>query len=501
MSDTKKSEKPDIADLLYRTGENDTFLRNEQGEVLVLIPNSASAIEPQPNGQEDGVAVGEYVPIDSKRYSAWLIYRLHLEHPEVRVKAGAIKAAVLNLAAKPQFTLTPQRLYRRFAYHAGTVYLNLGGMNGQFVKVTAEGWSIETGACPVHFRYEASALEIPAPERGGSLDLLARFLNLNESQKDELQLIVGWLLTVLRGYGPYPPLLITGPQGAAKSTTTTILRQLVDPVASPLSSPPQNVRDLEVLGHNNGVLCLNNVSHLSPEMSDACCRMSTEGGSARRKLYSDSTQVALDNYRPIILNGINRLAERPDLLDRSIQVELQAISVADRRFLEDFKAEFERERPAILGALLDGLVAALAGYDSVVLDEKPRMADFVRFGTAAESAFGWESGSFAKAFARNQHAATNDAAESSRTVMAIRGLMKNRNRDWTGSAIKLLDELKAYANPYGKLPPTVAALGRELRRCAPTLLHFDVDLQFERDAKARTIRIQKIDRPSLLQAA
>ncbi|MDQ3477340.1 MAG: hypothetical protein M3492_13715 [Actinomycetota bacterium] len=48
---------------------------------------------------------------------------------------------------------------------------------------------------------------------------------------------------------------------------------------------------------------------------------------------------------------------RGDLLDRAITVELPRIPDHERRLERDLWAAFEAERPALLGALLDAVVA------------------------------------------------------------------------------------------------------------------------------------------------
>jgi hypothetical protein len=59
-----------------------------------------------------------------------------------------------------------------------------------------------------------------------------------------------------------------------------------------------------------------------------------------------------ENLRPIILNGIEEIATRSDLLDRCIVLELPVIAKEKRRPEADFWREFEQVRPGILGALL-----------------------------------------------------------------------------------------------------------------------------------------------------
>jgi len=67
----------------------------------------------------------------------------------------------------------------------------------------------------------------------------------------------------------------------------------------------------------------------------------------------------------------------------------------DRRRPEaELYAAFEKVRPFILGALLNGVATALRQLPNVKLSSLPRMADFALWATAAETAFGWDRGAF-----------------------------------------------------------------------------------------------------------
>jgi hypothetical protein len=49
--------------------------------------------------------------------------------------------------------------------------------------------------------------------------------------------VVAWLLATLRAGGPYPVLAISGEQGSAKTVLSKLLKDLVDPSATPPSTP------------------------------------------------------------------------------------------------------------------------------------------------------------------------------------------------------------------------------------------------------------------------
>jgi hypothetical protein len=88
--------------------------------------------------------------------------------------------------------------------------------------------------------------------------------------------------------GTYPVLVLHGEQGRAKSTTSRILRALDDPSSAPLGAEPRDSRDLIIAATNGWIIGLDNLSHLSPWLSDSLCRLAIGGGFSRRELYMDA---------------------------------------------------------------------------------------------------------------------------------------------------------------------------------------------------------------------
>src|SRR5690606_36433416 len=130
-------------------------------------------------------------------------------------------------------------------------------------------------------------------------------------------------------------------------------------------------------------------------------------GFATRTLYENREEELFDAARPIILNGIDDLATRDDLRDRSLILTLPPIPDHMRREEADIWSAFEEARPRILGALLDAVSMALRRWDEVRLTERPRMADFARLVAAAEPALGWPEGSFLDAYTENRQEAVS----------------------------------------------------------------------------------------------
>jgi hypothetical protein len=78
--------------------------------------------------------------------------------------------------------------------------------------------------------------------------------------------------------------------GTAKSFGTRVLRNLIDPCSTALRSQPSDGRDLAIAAKNCWIVALDNVSGISPWLSDALCRLSTGGGFGTRQLYTDSEE-------------------------------------------------------------------------------------------------------------------------------------------------------------------------------------------------------------------
>jgi hypothetical protein len=155
----------------------------------------------------------------------------------------------------------------------------------------------------------------------------------------------------------FPLLILSGEQGAAKSTTARLLRSLIDPNAAPLRSEPRDGRDLVIAASNRWLLALDNLSYLPDWLSDCLCRLVTGGGFATRELYMDAEETIFDSQRPVILTSIEDVADRGDLLDRAVILHLPSIPDEKRKTESAFWASADAVHPQILGCLLDAVSA------------------------------------------------------------------------------------------------------------------------------------------------
>ena len=430
-------------------------------------------------------------PIRSTRFRWWL-RSCYYEATGIAPSAQAIRSALDVLEARAQFDGPERAVHVRIAQHSGHIYLDLADEHWRAIEIGPDGWRV-VDRPPVRFRRAAGLLPHPIPQRGGSIELLASYVNL--PSRNDFVCVIMWLLATLRAGGPYPPLVISGEQGSAKTVLAKILKALVDPNAAPARALPREDRELFIAANNGHVLAFDNLSGLPTGLSDTLCRLASGGGFAVRQLYTDQDEVLFDAARPVILNGIEDFVTRPDLADRALFLTLPSISDAQRRPEKELWREFELARPRLLGALLDAASHGLRTLPHVRLDRLPRMADFAIWATACETAL-WPTGAFARAYEANRRAAVEGVIDADPVAACVREIMTERS-SWTGTAADLVragadrgsDGISRDGTGWPKNP---RALAGRLRRAQTFLRVLGIDIVFSREGRAgsRIIRMR-----------
>jgi putative DNA primase/helicase len=210
--------------------------------------------------------------------------------------------------------------------------------------------------------------------------------------------------------------------------------------------------------------------------------------------------------RPLIINGIEELPIRPDLLDRSVLIHVEPISEDRRRDEQNFWQDFETVRPQLLGRMLDVICEGLRRLPEVKLASSPRMADFARWGVAVEQAMGFDEGLFMAAYQSNREDANAAAIESSPIAVALHHYLADR-RSFDGTALKLLDELRKHCESFGDgsaaelrellhhpmFPKSPNQLSAEIARIEPNLKKLNIIVERGRTHKGRYLKIERTD--------
>lgn len=417
----------------------------------------------------------ETFPLRSGDFRKWLSYQYWSIERAVP-SSQSVHDVISGLGGKASFESETKAVSLRVAENNGNLYLDMANDRWQAVEITKDGWSVIDNS-PVKFRRTRGMMPFPLPERGGNIDELRRFANVND---EDWSLLLAWLVAAFRPNKPFPVLVLHGEQGSGKSTTARVIRLLTDPNKAPLRSTPKDEQNLMIAANNSWVISLDNLSSMRPEMSDALCRLSTGGGFSIRELYSDGDEILMSLMRPIILNGIDEVISRSDLLDRSILLHLPRLS---RRFDETtFWSDFETARPRLLGSLLNAVSAALSRIDEVTKAARdqetdlPRLADFTLWGMAAETGTGSTQGQFLDRYKGNREAVHDLVLDCDPFAEAVANFMDmSINPMWKGTASQLLERLSRPSvdnNALHKMrgfPQNPKSVGRRLQILMPNL--------------------------------
>ena len=448
-------------------------------------------IEPRPDGlwhtpnREAWATIdGWHYPVLSDKFRHWLAgsyYELNGDAASGYKLDELVNAA----AAEATFKRPEHRVHLRTARQGETIWLDLADPEGRAVRIDKDGWRIvsalEVG--PKFFR-PPNMKPLPEPSPGkADLNPLRKLLNL--SNEYTFRLLLTWLSYIIVPDQPYPVVAVSGPAGAAKSSFAELVRTTIDPNEVPLAGMPRG-QDLVAYAKNNPVLCFDNLSTISPYLADDLCRLATGGGLGGRILYTDSDEATFNARRPIVLTGINDVATRGDLADRTITVRLEKISERSRRTDAQVRKLFATAHPRILASLLDMVVMGLRQLAVVRKQRRklPRMADFAQWGFAVAPAIGWSANDFVSAYRANRNEGFEAVIEDDPIAQPILSLMESRSdKAWQGTTAQLWTKLKDIAGDAARapnFPQSPEALGKGLSRVEPALAARGVVIQRDR---------------------
>lgn len=451
-------QEPNTAALLIGLATNlCTFVHDKDGEPYALINN-------------DGIR--ECWHINSKHFSEWLSYSYY-KSEGTAPNDNAQKSALSTLAGKAKFEGDEVSTHTRIAKHDGAYWLDLCNEQWQAVRITAQGWQVIDHP-PVIFVRGQSMRPLPTPTAGtGNLGALWGAVNIPENDR---LIIITWLLECLRPETPFVVLELSGEQGSAKSSTQSVLRDLIDPNKSNLRTIPKQKDDVFISARNSHLVSFENLSHLTPEYQDTLCSLATGAGYAKRTLYTDVEETTVELKKPIILNGIPVVVTAQDLLDRAIHLDLQVLETVATE--SDIKECWKASYGATFTGLLDTFSRALAQLDKVDLsgEKLPRMADFTLLGEAVYQINGQPQKAFLHDYRERRKDGVNRTLESSPVAMAMVAYLEKNPNGFEGTVKRLLEELENYREDGDAWPKSAKGLGDAIERLKPSFRQIGIKL-------------------------
>ena len=432
------------------------------------------------------------VNVKSERFKKWIVSQFYNIESKIPTNDNIAKI-ILLLESRAMNEVNEVLVERRCATVVNCIYYDLKDDSCNVVKVSRDGWEIIKDP-PVIFARTKTMYRQVTPERNGNLDILDKWFRYKDENHLILQKVI--LVASLIPNIARPIQVLHGEKGSSKTSTMKLVRDIIDPAIVPVVSIPKTIDDLAVYISKNYVPCFDNIDTISNQVSDLLCIAVTGGGHTKRKLYTDDEEQVMFFQRFIVLNGINVVATRSDLLDRCILLELERIPPNERKEEKVLREEFDKDKPIILGAIFETLSKAMSIYDQVELNNLGRMADFTRWGYAIAEVLGIGGDKFLEAYLNNQNNANIEALESHPVGFAMYKFMEDKTV-WSGSPTKLLSELEIVAG-FEKIDTTNSnwaktpnVLSRRLNEIKSNLL--DLGIEFERSkGKNREIKITRM---------
>ena len=457
-----KKEKNQVAVLEenFRNDEETSYFRDQFKEVYVRVKVNNHY---------------EVIKCESERFKSWLIMK-YLELTGLDIDIKSIKEFIRRIKALATFGKNKKQLSLRVAWHNDEIWYDLGDDDCRAICISKNGWQVAENP-PILFKAGVSYEQV-IPQQNGDAKSLLEYVNIKDAKQKVLFLvsvIVNFIPEIIR-----PTHVYYGSKGSAKSTVSKIVKDLTDPAEIKVLPLVSNQAELSQQLNQNYLLVFDNLSEIGKKVSDALCRAITEGGFTKRKLYTNDENIQFKFKRAIILTGVNLVVTRPDLLDRSLLFQLERVSEGEMKSDKELHAEFERDKPKILGGIFDVIAKAMSIHPLINLNKINRMADFQIWGCAIAEALGYGKDMFLEAYEENRNIQNMLAIEECSLASALLMLMDNCS-SWDGTSKKLLGVLRSVAEKeeldMKTFPKSPSALSRKINEVISNLLTEGVKIE------------------------
>jgi hypothetical protein len=409
----------------------------------------------------------------------------------------AMRTALATCSAKARFGGSGEHeLHVRVAAHDNALWYDLADAGWRSVRITSDEWKIISDT-PILFRRLRNTGPQVEPVRGGDIDDVFKLINLKDARARIL--FKAWLLAAVMPNIPHPAMLFYGPQGSAKTSAFRTVKAILDPGTKKTDTAPRVPSDLVKLLHNQWFSGFDNLSTLPAWVSDCFCRAVTGDGYSERLLYTNNDELVLTFRRVIAMNGINIVATRPDLLDRSILIGLERIDDSERLSEAEVEDRMRQLIPGILGGVLDMIVKILGVRLEIEkrVISLPRMADFALFGCALAEVMGIGAESFLDIYRENMGVQHQEVIDNNPIATSLIKFMEGRD-EWIGSPGDLLSSLKTIGEQdFGieqksqMWPKASHALVRKINVLKTTLAAVGLIIEQKHTESSRLLRVAR----------
>lgn len=362
----------------------------------------------------------------------------------------------------------------------GKIAYFLADSEWTIMAISPNGWKAAKSKKLKFLRDRFDEAQLMPVSGGDLLSLLRQYVNMDH---DSFVLFVVYVVQAYSRYSSHFAAILSSAKGTGKTTLSKVMRALIDPSKTGATLMPSNEGDLKNLLGNSYMVSFDNTAALSTRFSNILCAAITGSKEAKRKLYTDCDQIILNLHNLVVLNGIDIVPFKSDLAERSLLFELQPIGKEQRKTDNAFWNDFNKDRPAILGAIFDTLSRAMQLMSSVQHTGLHRMADANLEMVAIAMALGFSQPVFQQILDDNKKKLQEAYNQMNPFVDFVVGYMRGRT-DVNMAAEALFRDMESKIVGSSRFfPESPSALSRKLNQEKEALLA--VGYEFSRGEKKR----------------
>ncbi len=409
--------------------------------------------------------IKQYCMVDSQKYRS-RISRLMYEKTARGISDSAMKTILNTLKAHADAVGIVKNTFLRIAGTNDKIIYDLANEKNEMIEISTEGIQVLKPNNEIIFSRFNHQKAQPYPLEGGKLGKILKYVNVDDSDR---LLFCFYLISCFIPDIQHPICILHGMSGQGKSMASKFISEIVDPYKGELLNIPYKDDAFHSLLNKHWLLPFDNISTISKNRSDDFCKTTTGITYPARELYTTNDTKYMTAKRCIVLNGIENCATREDLLSRSLIFEIKRKENRGILPASELMADFNADKPYIIGQIFDVLSKALTLYPKVSLKINSRMAEFILWGYAIGEALNGRGAELVASYQHNIRKQESEAINSNTLISAVLHLMdEHKNDEWCMRPSDLLREIKRVAHQHSlnlrseTMPDSASALTRKL---------------------------------------
>lgn len=322
-----------------------------------------------------------------------------------------IDKIIIRLKAVANRSNNKKEIFSRVAKTGDMVVYNLNNQGQEYIVITPNEVSIATVEDIYDEDFAFAVNEHMAPqvmpvatEKNDLFERIIKYINLEYNDQVLLVItIITWLIPNV----PKAIILLNGEAGTGKTVLSSIIQEIVDPTSHNVLAIPDDKESMGVALGCHYLLTVDNISELSKGTSDLLCQASTGGSIISRTKFTNYGASIISFKNCVILNGITVENAKPDLMDRTIKLEMKELT-SNYDSVEEIINNFKDELPEIMYLIFQVLKQALAIHKDLDKKMKSRMFDYMQWGRAISMAMFGSDEIFINAYMSNKGTVVED---------------------------------------------------------------------------------------------